>query len=84
MYSAYRPGVQYGGISFDIRPYDADVWVDGEYAGTVNDFSPLQPPLTLQAGRHRIDIESYGYEPLSFEITVVPRQIIPYQGSLSR
>jgi hypothetical protein len=84
MYSAYRAGDAYGGVSFDIRPYDADVYVDGEYVGTVNDFSPLQPPLTLVAGVHHIDIETSGLEPLSFDITIVPRQVIPYQGSLSR
>jgi hypothetical protein len=50
----------------------------------VNDFSPLQPPLTLVAGVHHIDIETSGLEPLSFDITIVPRQVIPYQGSLSR
>jgi hypothetical protein len=84
MYSAYRAGDAYGGVSFDIRPYDADVYVDGEYVGVVNEFSPLQPPLTLVAGVHHIDIEASGLEPLSFDITIVPRQVIPYQGSLSR
>jgi hypothetical protein len=83
-YAGYRPGISYGGVSFDIRPYNADLYVDGEYVGTVNDFSPLEPPLTLPAGRHRIDVEAYGYAPLSFDITVVPRQVIPYQGTLSR
>lgn len=83
-YSAYRPGAAYGGVSFDIRPYDAELFVDGEYVGRVNDFSPLEPPLTLTAGTHHIDVEAYGYAPLSFDITVVPRQVIPYQGTLGR
>jgi hypothetical protein len=84
VYAYYRPGVSYGGISFDIYPYDAALYVDGEYVGTAEDFSPYRAPLTLPAGLHRIDIDAYGYAPLSFEITVVPGQVIPYHGSLSR
>ena len=84
MYSAYRPGVSYGGVSFDIAPYDAAVYVDGQYVGVVEDFSATQPPLTLTAGRHHIDLESPGFQPMSFDLTVVPRQVIPYQGTLPR
>jgi len=83
-YSYYRPGVSYGGVSLDIQPYDAGVYVDGTYMGIVEDFDSTQPPLTLTAGRHHIDLESQGAQPMSFDITVVPRQVIPYQGTLSR
>jgi hypothetical protein len=84
VYSSYRPGGAYGGLSFDIQPYDASVYIDGNYAGVADEFSPVRAPLTLPAGRHRIDIDAPGYAPLSFEITVVPRQVIPYHGSLGR
>jgi hypothetical protein len=83
-YPLYRSGGSYGGLSLDIQPYDANVYVDGEYLGIVSDFSPREAPLTLPSGRHHIEIDSPGYAPLSFDITVVPRQVIPYQGSLSR
>ncbi len=84
VYPAYRSGISYGGLSLDIQPYDAAIYVDGEYVGVVNDFSPLQPPLTLPAGPHHIDVDSPGFAPLSFDITVVPGQVIPYQGTLAR
>ena len=83
-YSWYRPGMSYGGVSFDIQPYDAAIYVDGDYVGTVEDFGPYAAPLTLPVGRHHIDLESRGFAPLSFDITVVPRQVIPYQGTLPR
>jgi len=70
-YSYYRPGVSYGGVSLDIQPYDAGVYVDGTYMGIVEDFDSTQPPLTLTAGRHHIDLESQGAQPMSFDITVV-------------
>ena len=76
--------MQYGGLSLEIQPYDAAVYVDGDYVGVVNDFSPLQAPLTLPAGVHHIDIDANGFAPLSFDITVVPGQVIPYQGTLAQ
>jgi PEGA domain len=84
VYSNYRPGVAYGGVSLDIAPYDAAVYVDGTYMGVVEDFSSTQPPLTLPAGRHHIELQSQGFQPMSFDITVLPRQVIPYQGTLPR
>jgi hypothetical protein len=83
-YPFYEPGMSYGGVSLDIQPADAQVFVDGEYFGVVADFSPYEAPLTLPAGRHHIDLEAPGFAPLSFDLTVVPRQVIPYQGTLSR
>jgi PEGA domain len=72
-----------GGVSFDITPVDAAVFIDGKYVGTVEDFSPTEPPLTVAAGRHRIDVRAQGYQTMSFDITVVPGQVIPYQGEMS-
>jgi hypothetical protein len=79
-YSSYYSRV--GGLSFNIDPYDADVFIDGEYVGVADDFSPGQMPLTLLAGRHRVDLEAEGFGPVSFEITVVAGQVIPYSGTL--
>jgi hypothetical protein len=79
-YRTYESRV--GGISFDIDPYDAEVYVDGSFVGYASDFDPSQMPLTLQSGRHHLDLSSPGYQDVSFDITVVPGQVIPYQGSL--
>ena len=75
-------GTAYGGISFEVDPYDAAVFIDGEYAGVVGDFGPNAQPLTLRAGNYRVEIQANGYEPVMFEVNVVPGQVIPYRGSL--
>src|SRR6185295_12925791 len=36
----YAIGPRYGGISFDIEPTDAAVFIDGDYVGCVDDFDP--------------------------------------------
>jgi hypothetical protein len=72
----------YGGIALEIGPYDADVFVDGSYAGHVEDFDGSVQPLTLVAGTHRIEVQAPGYAPLVFDVTIQPGQVIPYRGDL--
>jgi len=72
----------YGGVALEITPYDADVFVDGQYAGKVQDFDGTTQPLTLVAGTHRIEVQAPGMAPLIFDVTVQPGQVIPYRGDL--
>jgi hypothetical protein len=77
-----RPYMPYGGVTFDVEPRDAELWVDGEYVGRVSDFTSYDPPLTLVAGRHHIELGSRSFRSIEFDITVVAGQVIPYQGTL--
>jgi hypothetical protein len=73
----------YGGVSLEISPSNAAVYVDGQYAGVVNDFYYPSRPLSLWAGRHRINVQAPGYQPLEFDVNIVPGEVLPYQGSLA-
>jgi hypothetical protein len=84
-YYGVAPSVQqYGGLSFDIRPADADLYADGEYVGTVGTFTPYGEPLTLWPGVHRIAIVREGFRTVEFEVAVQPGHVIPYRGMLVR
>ena len=72
----------YGAVSFELQPSDAELYVDGNYVGRVGDFSPSYPPLTLTAGRHRVEVQAQGYAPLIFDVDVTPGRVIPYRGDL--
>jgi len=74
----------YGGVSFEISPDDAFVYVDGNYAGIVRDFDGTDQPLTLAGGSHRIELQAPGYEPMTIDVTVQPGQVIPYRGDMRR
>ncbi|HEX7484543.1 MAG TPA: PEGA domain-containing protein [Vicinamibacterales bacterium] len=79
------PGVPvYGGVSFDIQPSDADLFVDGEYVGTVGTFTPNGEPLTLTPGDHRIAVQRDGFRPMEWDVTIEPGQVIPYRGAMER
>lgn len=77
-----RPYMPYGGVSFDVEPRDAELWVDGEYIGRVSDYSSYDPPLTLVAGRHHVELRGRNYRSIEFDISVVAGQVIPYEGTL--
>jgi len=62
----------YGGVSFDVDPRDAAIYIDGEYIGYVDEFGPYDAPLTLPVGLHRVDVRAPGYRTLSFDVSVAP------------
>jgi PEGA domain len=78
-----NPGVSlYGGVALEISPSDADVFVDGNYAGHVQDFDGTVQPLTVVAGTHRVEVQAPGYAPLVFDVVVAGGQVVPYRGDL--
>ena len=80
-----NPGTSaYGGVALEITPYDADVWVDGDYAGKVQDFDGTEQPLTLTPGTHRLEVQAPGYEPMTVDVGIQAGQVIPYRGDLRR
>ena len=73
-----------GGLSFEITPNTAQLFVDGASVGTVGQFTPTTQPLGLVAGRHRIEVRAPGYQTMSFDVDIIAGQVIPYQGALER
>ena len=79
-----QPGGQQpasGGISFEITPSTAAVFVDGVYVGSVAMFDPTSQPLGLIPGRHHIEIRAAGYQTMAFDADVTAGRVIPYQGT---
>jgi hypothetical protein len=71
-------------VSFEITPATAEVFVDGQYVGTVGQFTPTSQPLGLVAGRHHVEIRAQGYRTMGFDVDIIAGQVIPYQGALER
>jgi hypothetical protein len=84
-YSGYYGG---GGFGFDgalrlkVKPRDASVFVDGYFAGRVDDFDGVFQRLHIEPGPHRIEIRADGFEPLIFEVRIQPDRTITYTGEL--
>jgi hypothetical protein len=73
-----------GGMSFEITPSDAQVFVDGNYVGTVGQFTPTTQPLGVPSGHHHVEIRDVGYKTMSVDVEIVAGQVIPYQGQMER
>ena len=73
-----------GGLSFEITPNDAEVFVDNVYVGTAGEFTSTTQPLGVAAGHHLVEIRADGYQTIRFDVDIVAGQVLPYQGSLER
>lgn len=75
-------GYDIGGIRLKIRPRDAQVFVDGYYAGLVDDFDGTFQSLRLEQGGHKIEIHMPGYEDLELDVHVQPGKTITLSEEL--
>jgi len=73
-----------GGLSFQITPSEAQIFIDGNYVGTVGQFTPSTQPLGVPAGRHHVEVRNPGYQTMSFDVDIVAGEVIPYQGQMER
>ena len=73
-----------GGVQLDVQPWRAGVFVDGVYAGRVEDFNGYYQHLEVVAGPHQIVIVEPGYQPLVIEADVVPGKTTTYRRTLTR
>jgi len=79
-YGSY--GYPTGELRLQVRPRDAQVFVDGYYAGTVDDFDGTFQSLRLEEGAYQIQIVLPGYEPLDFDVRILPGEKVTYRGEL--
>ena len=68
-------------IRTEVTPKDAEVYVDGYYAGIVDDFDGTKQ-LELEPGPHRIEIRAGGFEPVAFDVNVEAGRTITYRTEL--
>jgi hypothetical protein len=74
-------GGAYGGIRIQGAPRDAQVFVDGYYAGIVDDYDGTFQRLDLDAGPHEIEIRTAG-RPLAYDVNVTPGQTLTIHANV--
>ena len=78
-YYGLVPGRAYGALRIIDAPRDAQVFVDGYYAGVVDDYDGVFQHLNLEAGPHDIAIEVPGYPPVRFDVYIEPGRTTTYR-----
>lgn len=82
-YSGYvAAGRPYGAVRIDLPQRDAEVYVDGYYAGIVDDFDGTFQHVSLEAGPHHLEIRAPGFESISFDVNVEPGRTITYRTAM--
>lgn len=61
-----------GGVRLKIKPRDAQVFVNGYFAGEVDDFDGVFQSLRLAPGGHKIEVRMPGFQPLTFDVHIQP------------
>lgn len=77
------PVSPYGGVRITKAPRDAEVYVDGYYAGTVDSFDGRFQRLTLEPGPHQIEVRS-GSGSRRFDVNVQPGRTMTYRADLQQ
>jgi hypothetical protein len=70
-----------GSVRLEVQPAFAQIFVDGEYVGTVEDFLSATG-LVIAAGVHRVEFRAPGYEPLVVDVCMAAGRRITYRGAL--
>jgi hypothetical protein len=71
-----------GKLRLDIDQRDAEVYIDGYYAGVIDDFDGRLQGLRLEPGNYQVEVALPGFEPLEFDVHITPGRTTTYRGSL--
>jgi hypothetical protein len=69
-----------GGVRIVDAPKEAQVFADGYYAGTVEDFNGTFQHLDLEAGPHHIEIRMGGQPVQQVDVNIVPGETMTYHA----
>ncbi len=76
-YHRARPAAErYGMMETRVRPYDAQVYVDGRYYGKTGDFASDRDAAALHPGRHEIEFRARGYKTYKLAADVGPGKLV--------
>lgn len=81
---AYGPSVEWARIDTDVSPEEAQVYLDGRYIGTADDFDGYPDYLYLKPGRYRIEFRLEGYETLTRQIEARPGMSLDFKDRLHK
>jgi len=78
----YPYGYATGELRLQVRPRHAEVYVDGYYAGRVDEFDGFFQGLRIEEGPHVIEIVARGYQTLVFNVRIIAGRKLDYKANL--
>ena len=65
-----------GALDIDVSPGKTEVWIDGRYTGTADDFDGFPQYLWLDAGTYDVVLFREGYKTIARQVSIRPGQVI--------
>jgi hypothetical protein len=81
--STVAPRTARGSLFLQVQPARVQVFVDGYYVGTVDDFDGTPGALMLDAGAHVVELDDPAYEHVRFDVRIDSSQPIIYRREMS-
>jgi hypothetical protein len=72
-----------GYLSLFVLPVTAQIYVDGFFVGTIEDYRGSPGPL-VKSGPHRVELRAEGYETAAFDVRVVAGGVVTHRADLVR
>ena len=80
-YRNYEPEAS---VRLEVQPKDAEVYVDGYYAGIVDDFDGAFQRLRVEPGEHEIELYLDGYRPVKQRVYLTPDNTFRIKSRMER
>ena len=83
-YPAYRYGFAEADLRLKVKPKDASVYIDGYFAGKVEDYDGAFQRLHVEPGQHEIVVYLDGYHSLHQRLYLSPNSTRKIEGTLEK
>ncbi len=80
---AYAPRGAWGIVKTDVEPKEAEVWLDGTYVGTSDDFGGSPDFLYLKPGSYKLEFRLENYQPLAADVSVASGEFVTLSRKLA-
>jgi len=70
-------------VRIEVTPRDAEVYIDGYYAGTVNDFDGTFQRLRVEPGEHEIEVFKEGFHAFRQKVYLAPDNTFKIKQALA-
>jgi len=84
IYAPYRYLAPESDLRFNVKPKEAEVYVDGYFAGKVEDFDGAFQRLHVAPGQHDIVVYLQGYRSLKQKLYLSPNRTRKIEGDLEK
>ncbi len=71
-------------LDTDVSPEEAEVWLDGKYIGTADDFDGYPDFLYLRPGSYKLEFRLAGFESLRLDLDVSRGEHLQFDQKLAR